>query len=253
MKFMVINGPNINMIGVREKGIYGSKSFTEICDYIKEEGEKRGHEVTLLQSNCEGTMIDFLQRAYFEKFDGYICEIKTDNRILKFMFDINSFPHLIGLHHAFKGKKNRNEYKGAVGFEKIKNGEITYNDIMKGIKNGHSNISWVNIKNRIKYLPMFLNRLSKAKLLIRKDDLLCRKVFLKGNYFLYRSLYQNNYPILSLKDIDGGRTIIETFFVDNDLTLIGALKSEEIVSIKLIPPLKSTSPITMSKDTIPVG
>ena len=49
---------------------------------------------------------------YFEKFDGYICEIKTDNRILKFMFDINSFPHLIGLHHAFKGKKNRNEYKG---------------------------------------------------------------------------------------------------------------------------------------------
>lgn len=32
---------------------------------------------------------------YFEKFDGYICEIKTDNRILKFMFDINSFPHLI--------------------------------------------------------------------------------------------------------------------------------------------------------------
>lgn len=124
---------------------------------------------------------------------------------------------------------------------------------MKGIKNGHSNISWVNIKNRIKYLPMFLNRLSKAKLLIRKDDLLCRKVFLKGNYFLYRSLYQNNYPILSLKDIDGGRTIIETFFVDNDLTLIGALKSEEIVSIKLIPPLKSTSPITMSKDTIPVG
>ena len=92
---------------------------------------------------------------YFEKFDGYICEIKTDNRILKFMFDINSFPHLIGLHHAFKGKKNRNEYKGAVGFEKIKNGEITYNDIMKGIKNGRSNISWVNIKNRIKYLPMF--------------------------------------------------------------------------------------------------
>lgn len=190
---------------------------------------------------------------YFEKFDGYICEIKTDNRILKFMFDINSFPHLIGLHHAFKGKKNRNEYKGAVGFEKIKNGEITYNDIMKGIKNGRSNISWVNIKNRIKYLPMFLNRISKAKLLIRKDDLFCRKVFLKGNYFLYRSLYQNNYSILSLKDIDGGRTIIETFFVDNDLTLIDALKSEEIVSIKLIPPLKSTSPITMSKDTIPVG
>ena len=45
MKFMIINGPNINMIGVREKSVYGSKGFTEICEYIKEEGEKRGYEV----------------------------------------------------------------------------------------------------------------------------------------------------------------------------------------------------------------
>ena len=91
MKFMVINGPNINMIGVREKGIYGSKSFTEICDYIKEEGEKRGHEVTLLQSNCEGTMIDFLQRAYFEKFDGVVI-------------NPGAYTHYsIALHDAIKG------------------------------------------------------------------------------------------------------------------------------------------------------
>ena len=61
---------------------------------------------------------------YFEKFDGYICEIKTDNRILKFMFDINSLPHLIGLHHAFKGKKNRNEYKDLLG---LKPGTLTHN------------------------------------------------------------------------------------------------------------------------------
>ena len=91
MKFMVINGPNINMIGVREKGIYGSKSFTVICDYIKEEGEKRGHEVTLLQSNCEGTMIDFLQRAYFEKFDGVVI-------------NPGAYTHYsIALHDAIKG------------------------------------------------------------------------------------------------------------------------------------------------------
>lgn len=91
MKFMVINGPNINMIGVREKGIYGSKSFTEICEYIKEEGEKRGHEVTLLQSNCEGTMIDFLQRAYFEKFDGVVI-------------NPGAYTHYsIALHDAIKG------------------------------------------------------------------------------------------------------------------------------------------------------
>ena len=79
MKFMVINGPNINMIGVREKGIYGSKSFTEICEYIKEEGEKRGHEVTLLQ------------RAYFEKFDGVVI-------------NPGAYTHYsIALHDAIKG------------------------------------------------------------------------------------------------------------------------------------------------------
>ena len=50
MKFMVINGPNINMIGVREKGIYGSKSFTEICEYIKEEGEKRGMKLLFFKA-----------------------------------------------------------------------------------------------------------------------------------------------------------------------------------------------------------
>ena len=54
MKIMVINGPNLNMVGVREKGIYGTKSFEEICQYIKTEGEKRGHTITLLQSNYEG-------------------------------------------------------------------------------------------------------------------------------------------------------------------------------------------------------
>lgn len=72
MKIMVINGPNLNMVGVREKGIYGTKSFEDICEYIKLEGEKRGHSITLLQSNYEGGIIDFLQQAYFEGYDGVV-------------------------------------------------------------------------------------------------------------------------------------------------------------------------------------
>ncbi len=72
MKIMIINGPNINMIGVREKGVYGTRSFKEICNYIKSEGERRGHDITLLQSNCEGAIIDYLQKAYFEKYDGVV-------------------------------------------------------------------------------------------------------------------------------------------------------------------------------------
>lgn len=72
MKIMVINGPNLNMLGVREKGIYGTKSFNEICDYIKSEGEKRGNEITFFQSNIEGEIINFIQKAYYEKFEGII-------------------------------------------------------------------------------------------------------------------------------------------------------------------------------------
>ncbi len=57
---------------------------------------------------------------YFEKFDGYICEIKTDNRILKFMFDINSFPHLIGLHHALKVRKIEMNIRAQWDLKKLK-------------------------------------------------------------------------------------------------------------------------------------
>ena len=72
MKIMVINGPNLNMLGVREKNIYGTKDFADVCKYIKNEGEKRGHEITLLQSNLEGEIINFLQKAYYEKYDGIV-------------------------------------------------------------------------------------------------------------------------------------------------------------------------------------
>ena len=45
MKILVLNGPNLNMVGIREQGIYGNRSYGDIVDYIKEEGTKRGHEI----------------------------------------------------------------------------------------------------------------------------------------------------------------------------------------------------------------
>lgn len=72
MKLMVINGPNLNMLGVREKGIYGNMDYKDVCVYINEEATKRGHEITLLQSNLEGEIINFIQMAYYEQFDGII-------------------------------------------------------------------------------------------------------------------------------------------------------------------------------------
>lgn len=72
MKIMVINGVNLNFVGIREKNIYGDKSFESLCNGIKEYAEQKGVEVTLFQSNCEGEIVDALQRAYFEGYDGVI-------------------------------------------------------------------------------------------------------------------------------------------------------------------------------------
>lgn len=72
MKFMVINGPNLNMLGIRETGVYGEKTFGDLVNYIKEEGEKQGYELEFFQSNIEGEIINAIQKAYFEKFDGIV-------------------------------------------------------------------------------------------------------------------------------------------------------------------------------------
>jgi 3-dehydroquinate dehydratase-2 len=72
MKLMVINGPNLNFLGIREKSIYGSRSFKEIENYIRESAISIGHDIEMCQSNVEGEIIDFIQRAYYEKCDGII-------------------------------------------------------------------------------------------------------------------------------------------------------------------------------------
>ncbi len=72
MKIMVINGPNLNMVGIREKNIYGTMSFQNMIDYIEQEAKKRNVEVSCRQSNHEGDLVDWIQEAYFEKYDGIV-------------------------------------------------------------------------------------------------------------------------------------------------------------------------------------
>ena len=71
MKIMVLNGPNINFLGIREKDIYGAQTYEEMCIYIKESIEQE-IEIKFYQSNIEGELINFIQRAYFEKYDGIV-------------------------------------------------------------------------------------------------------------------------------------------------------------------------------------
>ena len=71
MKLLVLNGPNLNMLGVREPEIYGKETYDDLCRMVKEHAEKRGVEVTLYQSNHEGDLIDRIQMAYGE-IDGIV-------------------------------------------------------------------------------------------------------------------------------------------------------------------------------------
>ena len=72
MKIFVINGPNLNMLGLREKEHYGTGTYVELTEMIKDYADKKGIEVELYQSNHEGDLVDYIQRAYFEKADGIV-------------------------------------------------------------------------------------------------------------------------------------------------------------------------------------
>ncbi len=71
MKILVINGPNLNMLGIREPDIYGKQTFAALEEYIRECANTLGHTVTLFQSNHEGEIVDIIQSAY-GKFDGIV-------------------------------------------------------------------------------------------------------------------------------------------------------------------------------------
>ena len=71
MRIMIINGPNINMLGIREPEIYGSRTYEDLVDFI-EEAKGHSHELCFVQSNHEGDIVDAIQDAYFDGYDGIV-------------------------------------------------------------------------------------------------------------------------------------------------------------------------------------
>ena len=71
MNILVINGPNLNMLGIREPAIYGSATYQDLLDYIRSEAGALGVTVTFYQSNHEGDLVDAIQAAY-GKQDGIV-------------------------------------------------------------------------------------------------------------------------------------------------------------------------------------
>lgn len=72
MKILVINGPNLNFLGIREKAVYGNQDYDYLCNMIKEKAQNDGVEVDIFQSNHEGAIIDRLQEAYSDGTDGIV-------------------------------------------------------------------------------------------------------------------------------------------------------------------------------------
>lgn len=72
MKIIVINGPNLNFLGIREKGVYGTTDYAGLVKMIEEKGKETGNEITVFQSNHEGAIIDRIQEAYFDGTEGIV-------------------------------------------------------------------------------------------------------------------------------------------------------------------------------------
>lgn len=72
MKILVINGPNLNFVGIREPEIYGSKTYADLVSSIEEWAHALGQSVEVFQSNHEGEIVTKIQQAYFDKVDGIV-------------------------------------------------------------------------------------------------------------------------------------------------------------------------------------
>ena len=71
-KIMIINGPNLNMLGIREPNVYGHTTYDQLCSSLYEFARKNNIDLTIKQSNHEGDLVDYIQSCYFDKFDGII-------------------------------------------------------------------------------------------------------------------------------------------------------------------------------------
>ena len=72
MKLYIINGPNLNMLGIREPGHYGKENYASLIEKIEAHCRERGAECVCYQSNHEGDLVDKIQEAYFEGADGIV-------------------------------------------------------------------------------------------------------------------------------------------------------------------------------------
>ena len=194
---------------------------------------------------------------YFERFDGYTLKIETTNYSIKIKIDKFVLPHILGLQYAYGDRKDNREYKGKTGFEKLKNGRITTEELRRLIKvKPKTKVGWKMIERRIEYLPVFLNTLERrTRFKIIAEENVARNSSLKGKYAIFKTMYENGkqvFPMISLKEINDNKIIIETFIVEDSVSFLGGLEEENVLKMELVSPLDKTNPQTIIKEKVTV-
>ena len=194
---------------------------------------------------------------YFERFDGYTLKIETTNYSIKIKIDKFVLPHILGLQYAYGDRKDNREYKGKAGFEKLKNGRITTEELRRLIKvKPKTKVGWKMIERRIEYLPVFLNTLERrTRFKIIAEENVARNSSLKGKYAIFKTMYENGkqvFPMISLKEINDNKIIIETFIVEDSVNFLGGLEEENVLKMELVSPLDKTNPQTIIKEKVTV-
>lgn len=72
MKILVLNGPNLNFLGIREPEQYGKETYASLCEALQTYAKENGDDLTIFQSNCEGELIDKIQEAYKDGTEGIV-------------------------------------------------------------------------------------------------------------------------------------------------------------------------------------
>ena len=112
MKLLVINGPNLNFLGIREKEIYGEENYDSLIERIRKKAEEEGDAVECFQSNHEGAIIDRIQEAYFDGTEGIVINPGAYTHYSYAIHDaLRSVPQIIKVEVHISDISSREEFR----------------------------------------------------------------------------------------------------------------------------------------------
>lgn len=110
MKILLINGPNLNMLGIREKNIYGTMTYDEMCSYLNKKANELAIDLNIVQSNIEGEIVTYIQSAY-EKYDGIIINPAAYTHYSIAMYDALKAVNMKAIEVHLSNIHKREEYR----------------------------------------------------------------------------------------------------------------------------------------------